>query len=468
MALVIRSNSDSMTIRRGLLRTQAELSTSIERLSSGLRINSGRDDPAGLGITTRLGARVRSVNQAIRNVNTGISAVQTAEDALSTSSQIVERIREIAVQSINDTNTSSDRASLQSEVGSLIEELDRISSSTEFNTFKLLDGSFRDKSISVGIDADDSIRITIPNSRAGRLGARAEVTGSAVNNAQLTAGAISVNGQSIAASDGADDTLSSTLASASAIAKAAAVNALGGLTGVLAVAQPNVVTSQQSVTAHNLTAGGFLINGIDIGVVTGILDDDSGGLLTAAINSQASATGVTAELDSVNGRITLTASDGRNLDLDVQTNRLDIYSSETFLAPLRLSSNEQFVVGGASSAAIGVAATLFAVDFSDTVATVNVATKAGANDALAAIDAAVDQISRRRGDLGAIQNRLTSAVEGLQSASENLSQAKSRIEDADFAQETAILARSSILEQAGVALLAQANSRPEIILSLLA
>lgn len=467
MATVIRTNVDSLTVRRGLRRNQNDLSTSIERLSSGLRINSAKDDAGGLSISTRLGARVRSLNQAIRNVNTGFSAVQTAEDALSGSADIVERIREIAIQATNDTNTATDRASLQSEVVELVKELDRIGNSTEFNTLQLLDGSFRDKAISVGIDANNSINISIPDSRSGILGARAEVTGSAVNNVALSAGNIFINGTAIGVSSGADDTLSSTLASASAIAKAAAINTVGGLTGVTADPQITTVTSRQSVTSHNLTAGGFILNGIDVGAVSGILDDDSGGVLTAAINSKSASTGVVAALDTTNGRITLTAADGRNVDLDVVSGKLDIYTTQTKQAPIKLTSNEQFVVGGGSSAAVGIAASLFTVDFTDTVASVNVATKSGANDALAAIDAAVDQISRRRGDLGSIQNRLISAVQGLQTAAENLTTAKGRIEDADFAQETANLARSTVLEQAGVALLAQANSRPEIILALL-
>ena len=197
MSIIINHNKNSQSIRRILRRSGLELSSAIERLSSGLRINSAADDPGGLSVVTRLGARLRSVNQAIRNVNSGISVVQTAESALSESSNMLERIREIAVQAANSTATATDRAALQAEVDSLIDELNRIGGATEFNTHNLLDGSFRDREITVGIDAGQTVSITIADSRATRLGARAEVVGAEVGGLALNTDAVFINGADV-------------------------------------------------------------------------------------------------------------------------------------------------------------------------------------------------------------------------------------------------------------------------------
>jgi len=234
MSLIINHSKDSRSIQRVLRRSGRELSSAIERLSSGLRINSAADDPGGLSVVTRLGSRLRSVNQAIRNVNSGISVVQTAESALGESSTMLARIREIAVQAANSTATATDRAGLQAEVDGLVDELNRIGNGTEFNTRKLLDGSYREQEVSVGIDASQSVSITITDSRATSLGARAEVVGDAVGDLDLEADSVFINGRDIGPSVGDDDTLSTTLVSASALAKAAAINRVGAVTGVQA------------------------------------------------------------------------------------------------------------------------------------------------------------------------------------------------------------------------------------------
>jgi flagellin len=465
--IFINTNRDALIAQRGLRRNGPSLSKAIERLSSGLRINSGADDSAGLSIATRLGARVRSLNQAIQNVNAGISVVQTAEGALTESSTLLERLREIAVQAANDTNTDSDRVSLQSEVDQIIDELNRVGNATEFNTNKLLDGSFKDKDIQIGVDANQAVSITISDSRAAKLGARAVAVGTAVGGTILDSGQVFFNGKDVGPSSSEDDTVSTTLLSSSALAKAAAINRAGGLTGVVATIEDTVVTSKKAVTAFTLTAGGLLINSIDVGIVNNILDNDSGGILTAAINAVTSTTGVSATLDSASGLITLTAGDGRNVDFDANSNKVDFITGQVASAPLTITSNDPFTITGSASSILGLSTGLFTVGLIDVVAAISVSTKSGANSALATIDAAIDQVSLRRGDLGAVQNRLINAVEGLQTASENLALAKGRIEDADFAVETARLSRGIIIESIGVALLAQANSRPEIVLELL-
>ena len=228
-----------------------------------------------------------------------------------------------------------------------------------------------------------------------------------------------------------------------------------------------MVSSTRAVTGFNLTAGGLVINSTDIGTVSNILADDSGGVFTAALNAVTGSTGVTASLDTATGLITLTASDGRNVDVVVESSKLRTFSSQVASAPLRLTSNEPFSVGGSSSSILGVAGGLFTLGLTDVVSAIQVTTTSGANSALATLDAAIDQVSIRRGDLGAVQNRLESAISGLQSKSENLSNAQARIQDADFAHETARLARATIMQQAATSLLAQANIHPAVVLELL-
>ena len=469
MPLYISTNVSSLNSQKHLNRSSKALSKSFERLSSGLRINSASDDAAGLAVARRMGAQVRSLKTAIRNGNDGISLIQTAESALSESSSILERMRELAVQATNDTNTNSDRASLQSEITQLVSELDRIGDQTEFNTQTLLDGSYASKEIHVGANAGQTISFSLNDARSTSLGARATATAAAaVNSAAFSAGDISINGTGIAASTSADDTLSSTLASASAIAKAAAINAQSGLTGVTAEVVAATVTGTAAVSAGDLAAGDLVINGVDIGVVSNVASLDIGGVLTAAINSKTSASGVTATLDDTTGVISLSTADGRNIHISAQNAADTFFNSGVTLSSLKLTSNEDFVVGGtAASTKAGINATLYTKDTTDTVAQLNISTKSGANNALAVLDSAIDKVASSRGDLGALQNRLESTLSNLQSVSENLSAARSRVEDADFASETAQLTRTQILQQAGVAMLAQANSSPQVVLALL-
>ena len=469
MPMFVNSNVSSLNSQRHLTNSNKALGKSFERLSSGLRINSASDDAAGLAISRRMHAQIRSLNTAIRNGNDGVSLIQTAESALSESSNILTRMRELAVQATNDTNTNADRASLQTEIGQLVTELNRIGDQTEFNTRTLLDGSYASKDIHVGFKQGQTIEVTVSDMRATSLGARATATGAAaVNSAAFSAGDMSINGTGIGASVSTDDTLSSTLASASAIAKAAAINAQSGLTGVTAEVVAATVTGTLAVSAGDLAAGDLVINGVDIGVVSNVASLDAGGVLTAAINSKTSATGVTASLNETTGVIALTTADGRNIHISAQNAADTFFNSGVALSSLTLTSNEDFVVGGtAASTKAGINATLYTKDTTDTIAQLNISTKSGANNALAVLDSAIDRVASQRSDLGAIQNRLESTLANLGSVSENLSAANSRIEDADFAMETAQLTRSQIIQQAGVAMLSQANASPQIVLSLL-
>ncbi len=471
MPLFINTNVSSLNSQRHLDGANRGLSKSFERLSSGLRINSAADDAAGLAITRRMTAQVRSLNTAVRNGNDAISLIQTSEGALSETSNILTRMRELAVQSTNDTNTNSDRASLQAEIDQLNNELNRIGSQTEFNTISLLDGSYEDQEFHIGFKAGQTISVTIADMRATALGAQAKTTfdDGRVNSVAIALGEVVINGTSIRASVDADDTTAA-VAGASAIAKAAAINDSSGLTGVTAVVQANTQLTAV-ISAANLAANDLQINGTSVGPVNNIQASDAGGGLTAAINAVQGATGVTAEVDSVTGKITLTAEDGRDITTVVANPAATAWfgaGTVTTRAELQLKSLDDFFLGGAQTTAkLNLTTELVTQDFTNTVSAMNLSTKAGANDSLEVLDAAIDGVASQRADLGAVQNRLVSTVSNLQSVSENLSAAKSRIEDADFAQETANLTRAQIIQQAGVAMLAQANTSPQAVLSLL-
>ncbi len=470
MPMFVNSNANSLNSQRHLNKANRNLSRSFERLSSGLRINSAADDAAGMAISKRMHAQVRSLNTAIRNGNDGVSLIQTAESALSESSNILTRMRELAVQATNDTNTNADRASLQTEVGQLITELNRIGDQTEFNTQTLLDGTYSGKDFHIGFREGQTISLSINDMRGSAIGARATATAAhAASAAAFTASDMVINGTAIGASVSTDDTLSTSLASSGAIAKAAAINAQSGLTGVTASVKAASVTGA-AVTSGGvaLLAGDLVINSEDIGAVTGIASLDAGGVLTAAINAKSAATGVTATLNETTGVISLSTSDGRNIHISAQNQAANYFTTDVYQSSLELTSNDDFVISGTNASARGgITATLYTRDTADSVSAINISTKSGANNALAVLDSAIDKVASSRGGIGALQNRLESTISNLQSVSENLSSARSRVEDADFAAETAQLTRTQILQQAGVAMLAQANSSPQVVLALL-
>ncbi len=375
MAMTINTNVASLNAQRNIGGTTNSLTTSLQRLSSGLRINSAKDDAAGLAISERMNSQLKGLSVASRNANDGISLSQTAEGALSTIGDNLQRIRELSVQSSNATNSQSDRDALQAEVGQLVDEIDRVANQTTFNGTKLLDGSFTSKLFQVGSDAGQTIGInSIVDANVAALGSStfaADVSGT------VTSGAISsgltINGVTI------DSNINTGVAADNATALANAINAKMDQTGVYAAVSGTSITLSSLKDATNL-------------VVSGTVDTDSG--LTAGT----------------------TAASG---------------SAATYVGNLDISS---FV---------------------------------GSQRALETVDNALTSISSARADMGAVQNRFTSTIANLATSSENLSAAKGRITDADFASETANLSRAQILQQAGTAMLAQANSLPQQVLSLL-
>ena len=479
MPQVINSNVASLNAQRNLNSSQSALNTSLTRLSSGLRINSAKDDAAGLAISERMTSQIRGLNQAVRNANDGISLSQTAEGALSEVGNNLQRIRELAIQSANATNSASDRASLQAEATQLISEITRVANQTQFNGLNLLDGSFTGQNFQVGANANQTITVaSIGDARASALGNNTLTTDGTIVGTQTAAAATNTTNGITAETDLQITTNLGTTAAISYAADssaediAAAVNLAGATNGVKADATT-------TTTLGGLSAAGtvsFTLNGQVISAGVGDTTDLSS--LVTAINGQLGATGVTASFASGNkSTITLTHEDGANI-------QLDNFDSTTAASTATFGS-ETLTQGGANSSiatgtvklssAAGTMAILNgnADVFGTTVSTFNqvaaldMSTAQGAQDAIDAIDAALSQINTSRADLGAIQNRFSSTISNLQTTSENLSASRSRIQDADFAAETANMTRNQILQQAGMAILAQANSLPNGVLALL-
>jgi flagellin len=491
MGLLINTNQSALNAQRQLNNTASALGRSFERLSSGLRINGAKDDAAGLSITTRFTSQVRGLNQAVRNSNDGISLAQTAEGALSETTNILQRIRELAVQSANDTNNSSDRSSLQAEVAQLKSELDRIAQTTNFNGNKVLDGTFLAQDLQVGANVGETLTVSVQGAATTDLARQARYTGASFVSSESFSGTnLSLNGFNVRATVSADDELSTTGTTYSAIAKAAAINDLSATTKVRAIVGETSAEGIDNVGAVTLdTDDYFSINDVKISGFS-VKDNDADGALVDAINAVSDDTGVTANLNA-EGELVLTAADGRNISVEMNTvavsdalgfdtissvaatvtNAQGTVTSFVATANVTLQSKENFELGVTNSATlIGFQAAgsgVFGVNSDKSVNSVDISTRSGAVEALDVIDLAIEDVSSQRAKLGALQNRLESTINNLSTTSENLTASRSRILDADFAQETAQLSRNQIIQQAGVSILAQANQQPQIALALL-
>jgi flagellin len=324
---IINTNISAIAAQNSLRVTRLNQTTAMERLSSGIRINSAKDDAAGLAISTRMTSNIRGLSAAIRNANNGISLTQTAEGGLASIGENLQRIRELAVQSANTGNSDSDRNALNTEARQLVSEIDRIANNSAFNGIKLLDGSFQNQSLQVGAgnDANDRIAISIGSAKVSALGigsnssySKVLNTGGFVPTTALVAGDLSINGAQIGAS--VSDGVSYRNADGSAIAKAAAINAASGLTSVTATVSATTRTGIAASTLTATAAGDVLINGVDIGPITGtaLTAAERGTQTAAAVNSKTSQTGVVATADTA-GLVTLTAADGRNITVSSTT-----------------------------------------------------------------------------------------------------------------------------------------------------
>jgi flagellin len=618
MPSIINTNLNSLNVQNNLSKSQSSLQTALTRLSSGLRINGAADDAAGLSISDRMTSQVRGFTQAARNANDAISLAQTAEGSLGAVGNNLQRIRELALQSANSTNSASDRKALNQEAQQLLAEVQRVATTSQFNGLNLLDGSFSSAQFQVGANANQTINVSVGGATTSILGsfggkgqAMTTVSGAAPD-AWTDVSTVSINGTTIGATVG---TTAPGFTAGSAAAKAAAINAKTALTGVSATASTTFTGSAPTLNS-SLASGALTINGVQVGpIVAAGTAVGQGANAASAINAVSNQTGVTATYSTTSGALTLTAADGRDIafgavpadpagaaavlaatglqvsngtaatydtvtmvlhpgglfangtwpeaDLadgetftidtityefdnngslsngahvavTVGTNNSDTqvadaivaavtnqhtlgntslqasniggtvtfrhddvgpqstyagysqntadgseistsstivgspgsYSALTIGGALSLSSAENFTLIGSGSALADAGLSSYQPNLT-TVATVDISTVEGSNAAISILDSAIAQVDTQRASLGASQNRFAATIDNLNTSAQNLTAARSRILDADFASETASLSRGQVLQQAGVAILSQANSLPQQVLSLL-
>ena len=528
MASVLNTNMPSINTQRKLSKAQSALDKSLERLSSGLRINTARDDAAGLAISERMTAQVRGLTVATRNANDGVSMAQTAEGALAEMGDILQRIRELAVQSANATNSAGDRKSLNDEVNQLVAELNRFANTTEFNGMKLLNGDDPVSAFHVGANSNQTIVATttdfrtnkygsyqIGNATATSSGATAgkgvsisnAVSGTASSNLQVTGAAVSVGGTMTLNGPNASGTVSLTV-SDSAADIASKINSQD-LTGIKATAKTETMigftTGDYTIEISTTNATSNSANTATATISFSVLGTPGVGssaeALTDAVNAfneQSSKTGITAKLNDAKTGIILENDEGKNINVTLKSTANTIYmgnqstgataaisnkgatngatftaagqvtldSARSYSVTLAASMNIQAGVlsGGSmgnSTAATTYGSTLQRVDSLD------ITTIKGANDAIHICDSAIDAVNAQRAKYGALQNRFEHTISNLQTSHENVSAARSRIQDADYAAETAALSRNQVLQQAATSMLTQANNLPQNILTLL-
>ena len=482
MALSVVTNTSSINSQRNLSKSSDGLATSMERLSSGMRINSAKDDAAGMQIANRLTSQVNGLGVAQRNANDGISMAQTAEGAMQESSAILQRMRDLALQSANGSNSADDREALQKEVGALQQELTRIAETTKFGATSLLDGTFGTKQFQVGANANETINVTLGNMAADAIGAYEVNDSAAVLGAAATATAplatgiatvatasLNINGTAIpdagVTAKGAAD-IADTINDASA--------------GVVATAELDVtlagLTSADDSTLSFQKSGGA-VDSYDLASFGGDLD---------RLAEEMQADGYDAVVDD--GELTIKATDVDGIQMTGTTGTATLANNATggaavaggatnndisISSTLALSSSEKIGISGTdvddifaegtSISATGGTGSLTTVEAID----ISGVTSSGAQDAITVIDAALAQIDSTRAGLGAVQNRFSHTISNLANVAENVSASRSRIEDTDFASETAEMTKNQILQQAGTSILSQANQLPQAAISLL-
>ncbi|MET1255036.1 flagellin [Aliikangiella maris] len=479
MGNVLSTNVSSLNAQRNLINVNGNLATTFQRLSSGLRINSAKDDAAGLQISNGLTSQINGLTVASRNANDGISLAQVAEGALQESTNILQRIRNLSIQSASDVNGPRERAALQSEVTQLIQELGRIAETTRFGSTQLLDGTFSARNIQVGAQANETISVSISDARATALGSNILVASGSILGTTVSTVANGVAAETdlaLTTAEGGTVSNISYPANASAADIATAINNAANGIGITA-------TASNSTTLTGLTAAGdvtFTLNGSAIAATITNANDLTA--IAAAINGSSTATGVTATFANPNNLSTLTlrTTDGRDIALSAFANATAGNDSITIggntlteggtiignvVGTVSLESSKgQITTATASTEAFPNATSTSSFS---SVESIDISTYAGAQSALAVLDASLQKIDSQRADLGAVQNRFSSTISNLGSIIENASAARSRIRDTDYAAETAELSKSQVLQQAGLSILSQANASSQSVLSLL-
>lgn len=474
MPQIINTNIMSLNSQRNLNTSQESMRVSLQRLSSGLRINSAKDDAAGLAISERFTAQIRGLNQAARNANDAISLSQTAEGALGEAGNNLQRIRELSIQSANATNSASDRLALQAEVGQLVSELDRIATSAEFNGQKLLDGTFGTAVYQVGANANQTIATTTANFRTNQYG------NNRVYGMEATAGpGPRIHGQTMTLNGYLGQERITIVEGDSAKRVAELVSAKGDDTGIRAFANTEIEMKFATTGSFVMDIKGENEEYKNIAfTVSDISTTDGLSAAVTAFNDVSSLTGVTARVSDDATGIVLRSATGDNISLrdGINANSGDIMvgdqvlSADTSVDEMVITgqviydSVKSFSIVGNEGEAVAKGTEASALM---TVSSMDISSVDGANKALAIVDAALSTVSGQRAKFGAIQSRFGSTIANLTTNSENLSAARSRIRDADFAVETSELTRTQILQQAGTAMLAQANTIPQNVLSLL-
>ena len=458
---VINTNTSAMRATNASVQAGRSLATSMERLSTGKRINSAKDDAAGLAIANRMASQTKSMAMAVRNANDGISLAQTAEGAMGEVTNMLTRMKELATQSANGTLKDSDRTALQAEMTQLTAEIGNVAKTTSFNGVNLLDGSTDSVKLQTGINADQTIGMKLTDTRASTLGLTAQQKGAVVGATAMVANAIVVNGQNVGAA-----------ATADAKDVAAAINAVSASSGVTATAKNKV-----SATVSNFADGNTLTIGSTTVTMTKA-EKDTASVAAKINNTLGSSSNIQASVDDT-GKLVLTAKDGGNISVtdtnSMLSNGTDVTGTAgtvTFATTAVVTRGQVTLEGDGGSPVTVAAGTgaggLAASGLSaGSASAISIASQTGASAAMAVIDTALDKVSAARGTMGAAQNRLESTVNNLTTTATNLSDAKSRIEDADFSTETTALAKAQILGQASTAMLAQANQSQQGVMKLL-
>ena len=506
MSMVINTNTGSLIAQRAAANTASSMDTAMERLSTGKKINSASDDAAGMAMVTRMESQIKGLTMAMKNAGDAQSLVDTAEGAMDEIANILQRMRELAVQSASDVNTASDRRNLNTEITNLTAEIDRISSQTTWNGTTLLDGTYTGKSFQIGPESGQTVSVSVSDLASASLGATtAESMGFITTDTDGDVSGVHGSGDVTYVLTGPENSANIVVAANKTAKETAALfNAATATTGVSATAKTVVKLSGLELATVASANVSFNLNNVAVSG-TNVTDSDLRGLMTA-INDKSAQTGVTAKLGGSNAELILTDLDGDDIAIEQfdttdstaaasQLSHIDVtvlQSDETTSADgavelhdisssnvgaalhdanitgtVALSANGTFsITGGASGTDAFDGDSKTAVG-TTTVSTASVTTAANASAAIKTIDGALSKIAEQRADLGAISNRLDYTISNLGSVKVNMQASQSRIQDADFAIETSNLTKSQILSQAATAMLAQANASKQSVLSLL-
>jgi len=493
---VINTNLSALIAQNAARASEIQSAQSMERLSTGQRINSAQDDAAGLAIATRMTSAIRGLGVSLKNAGDGISMAQTAEGALGNITDVLQRLRELAIQSANGSNSNTERSFLDSEASGLVAEVARIGAQTNYNNSKLLNGSFTAKTFQLGYLATDTMVFTgIEDSQASALGNYKLVmdgTGlGALVAASSTANANTVSSAStstLTTSSGGTTSAISITAADSAKQVATKINSAANAIGINAVAT-------NAATLSGVTATGtinFTLSGTaSVSLSASITNSNDLTSLAAAINGTSNTTGITASFANpdVKSSIQLTSNDGSDIKISnyvhsanasttfgegpsdlgggtgATTTLTNANHSSVKSGIVTLTSTKGAITTSSGNTTIFTTATQSSI-FAN-VQSISIATQSGASDALSVIDSALAQINNSRANLGALVNRFEASISSQSNSIMNLSASRSRILDADYAKETSMLAKSMIIQQAATAMLGQANQTPRLVLHLL-